>query len=85
MANKRIDIFATATEFAQFGKQAFGYIRAVKSDDMNARFPDQAELPEGLDLWGLFAADGEPLALADERSVIMENAGEMELMPLTRH
>ena len=85
MSKKRIDIFSTPTEFAEFGKRAFAYMRPVRSEDMNATFPQAEQLPADLDLWGLFAADGEPLALADEPALLMENAGELDLMPLTRH
>ena len=75
----------TATDFADFGKRSFGYVWRVRSDDMNARYPDKVELPEGLDLWGLFSADGQPLAVSDELGGVVQNAEELDLMPLARH
>jgi hypothetical protein len=85
MTNKRITFGSTPAEFASFGKQAFAYMRPVQSDEMNAKFPQNPQLPSGLDLWGLFGADGEPLALADERQALLDNADELDLMPLARH
>ncbi len=77
--------FGSATEFAVFGKRTFAYMRPVKSDDMNATFPNDVDLPTGLALWGLFDAAGEPIALADEPAALVENAAEMDLMTLARH
>lgn len=77
--------FGSATEFAVFGKRAFAYMRPVQSDDMNATFPNELELPSGLALWGLFDAEGAPIAVADERAALVENAAEMDLMTLARH
>lgn len=85
MSKRCINIFATPTDFAEFGKQAFAYMRPVRSDDMNTTFPQHNQLPPGLHLWGLFAANGEPLALADEPELLMQSAGELDLMPFTRH
>ena len=77
--------FATPVEFAQFDKRAFAYVKPVRSDDMRATFPEAANLPVGVDLWGLFAADGEPIALADEPGALVQNAGDLQLMTLALH
>ena len=44
------------TEFLQFGKNSFAYVRKVNSDDLMLQFPETAGLPLGLELWGLFGA-----------------------------
>ncbi len=85
MSSPTIKPFGSATEFAIFGKRTFAYMRPVQSDDMNATFPDEVALPSGLALWGLFDADGEPIAVADEQAALIENAEEMDLMTLARH
>ena len=81
----KIEAFGSQVEFAQFGKNAIAYVREVTSDDLNRRFPQGPALPEGVDLWGLFTADGQPLALADEPMALVQNADEMELQAVQRH
>lgn len=76
--------FGSATEFASFGNGALSYVRRVRSDDLNHRFPNAVDLPEGLDLWGLFAADGAPIAVSDEEAELIHNAHELHLVPLMR-
>ena len=85
MAKQVVSPFGSGIEFAKFGKQSFAYVRPVKSDDVKNAFPEGADLPNGVDLWALFAADGQPLALADERAMVMENAEELELVTLALH
>ncbi|MEL6505174.1 MAG: DUF1150 family protein [Pseudomonadota bacterium] len=80
MEKNTVRLFSSQMDFATFGKNAIAYVRPVNSDDMNARFPEKAELPEGLDLWGLFHADGTPLAVSDERASLFDNAEELDLM-----
>lgn len=85
MTKKIVSPFGSGIEFAAFGKQSFAYVRPVNSDDMKDTFKEAGDLPDGVDLWGLFAADGQPLALADERSMVVENAQELELITLALH
>jgi len=80
MAQNIVKLFGSPIEFESFGINALAYMRPVKSEDMNARFPDGPELPEGLDLWALFGADGQPIAVADEKSDLISNAEEMDLL-----
>ena len=81
----KIEPFGSQVEFAQFGKNAIAYVREVTSDDLNQRFPQGPALPEGVDLWGLFTADGQPIAVAEEPMALVQNADEMELMAVQRH
>ena len=37
--------FGSATEFASFGNGALSYVRRVRSDDLNHRFPNAVDLP----------------------------------------
>ena len=50
----------------------------------NSRFPQAVELPKGLELWGLFAADGAPIAVSDEEGVLLHDAQEMDLVTVLR-
>ncbi len=85
MVKKNKVLVGTPVEFASFGKSALAYVRRVQSDDMNERFPNAPALPEGLDLWGLFGADGEPLAVSDERSSLFSDAERRDLLTVHRH
>jgi len=77
--------FATPTEFATFGTGAIAYVRRVKSDEFNRSFPAAQDLPEGLDLWGLFGADGKPLSVSDDQYSVLEDAQNRELLTVHRH
>lgn len=81
----KIEPFGSQVEFAEFGKNVIAYVREVTSDDLNQRFPQGPVLPEGVDLWGLFTADGQPIAVAEEPMALVQNADEMELQAVQRH
>ena len=67
-------------QFAHLGEGAIGYIRQISSDEFMAAWPGMAEMPSGIDIWALFAADGMPILLTDEKSAAVEAAREKELM-----
>jgi hypothetical protein len=69
-------------DFASLGSGEVGYIRKMKSDDLTARFPALSQLAPGLDVWTLFAANGMPIVLSDQRSAVLEGASDNELIPV---
>ena len=73
------------TEFREFGKSSFAYLRKVKTDELLNQFPETEGLPVGLELWGLFDAGGMPLAVADDKNALAEDAIDRELMTVRRH
>ena len=85
MTKKATVHFGSNIEFANFGKSTLAYVRQVSRDEMD----DTAEYDAAFDptdtVWGLFAADGEPIALSDKRASLIENAGEMQLVPVGLH
>ncbi len=80
MTQNIVKLFKSPVEFETFGINTLAYVRHVRSEDMNAQFPESPELPEGLNLWALFGADGQPIAVADEKAELMSNAEEMDLL-----
>jgi len=84
VSDNPVKLFGSTTEFATFGNSALAYVRKVRTDDINSRFPKEDSLPEGLEMWGLFAADGNPIALSDERGELMLEADEMDLLTVQR-
>ena len=69
-------------EFATLGTGKVGYIRKMNSNMLNQLYPNLSEIAPGIDVWTLFAADGQPILLADERSTAMEAAGSNNIMPV---
>ncbi|TIO05264.1 MAG: DUF1150 family protein, partial [Mesorhizobium sp.] len=61
----RIDETLTMTsgEFAHLGEGSVAYLRKISSDDLRGRFPGLGEIAPGLELWALFAANGQPILL----------------------
>jgi hypothetical protein len=43
------------------------------------------ELESGLKLWALFAANGQPILLSDERDTVIAGAFQNDLMPVSIH
>ncbi len=74
------DTNVSPEQFAHLGEGAIGYIRKISSDDFMAAWPGMAEMPSGIDIWALFAADGMPILLTDEKSTAVAAAREKELM-----
>lgn len=70
-------------DFALMGAGEVAYIRQITSEEVNARFPLEEELEPGQDLWALFAADGTPIFLSDDRTRTFFRAAEDELSPVT--
>ena len=77
--------FNSRIEFANFGKNSIAYVRRVNTDELSEPFHETGELNEGEDIWALYSADGEPLAVADEQSLLFDNAEERELVAVQRH
>lgn len=85
MPTNPVKLFGAGVEFELFGRSTLAYVRRVQSDELNEQFPNGPELPQGIDLWGLFGADGRPISVADEQSVLMHEAQEMDLLAVQRH
>lgn len=80
MVENIVKKFGSAVEFEVFGKNALAYVRPVESEDMRQRFPLVDNVPDDIDLWGLFSADGRPLALADDPAALLEDAQDRNLL-----
>ena len=85
MAGKPILKFNTQVEFANFGRNTMAYLRRVKSDDLLRDYPETDDLVSGEILWALYGADGEPLAVADDKSDLFSNAEERDLVTVNLH
>lgn len=80
--NETHKIMFSQTELASLGTGEVGYIRKMKSDDLQRRFPALSQLAPGLDVWALFAANGVPIILSDRQSAVLEGASDNEITPV---
>ncbi|PSM16616.1 DUF1150 domain-containing protein [Nitratireductor sp. StC3] len=73
------------TQFAHLGEGAVAYLRKVSSDELRGRYPGLPDMAPGLELWALFAANGQPIMLTDERESALGAAIQNDLTPLSIH
>ncbi len=69
----------TELEFSRLGAGQVAYLRKVKTDDLATSFPALPPMAPGIELWALFAANGDPIVLSDERENVLVGAQEHEL------
>ncbi|MEM7777115.1 MAG: DUF1150 domain-containing protein [Pseudomonadota bacterium] len=77
--------FVSQEELALLGDGEVAYIREMTSTEAMAAFPNIDDLPEGLNLFALHGADGQPIALTDDRGVAIEHAISDDLEIATVH
>ena len=78
-------ITMTSGEFAHLGEGSVAYLRKVSSDELLGRFPNIGEIAPGLELWALFAANGQPILLSDARDRALAGAMENDLTTVAIH
>jgi hypothetical protein len=83
MTNEATRISPEALAVLGGGKLA--YVRAVRSEDVQAMFPQAPELQPGMELFSLHAADGTPIMLTDSREAAIANAWSQELEMVSVH
>lgn len=71
-------------ELAALGGGKIAYIKMLSSDDAKKFYPSVDDLPSGIQLYALHAADGSPLALTDSLQAAMGHAigDELEIASL---
>jgi hypothetical protein len=72
-------------DLARLGDGVLAYIRTMSSEEAKERFPSVNNLPGGLTLYALHAADGTPIALTDTRQAAMSHAMGDDLEIATLH
>ena len=66
-------------ELAALGDGHIAYVKEMTSDQAIEMFPSVDDLPRGLSLYALHAADGTPIALTDTLQAAIGHAIEDEL------
>lgn len=64
----------TDEEFADLGAGEWAYIKPLTSEQAQAAFPSVDDLPAGVALFALLAADGTPLVLTDDENTAISHA-----------
>jgi hypothetical protein len=62
------------SEMAKLGGGKVAYIKVMTHNEAKELFPAVENLPEGIDLFSLHAADGTPLILTDSRQAAIGHA-----------
>lgn len=72
-------------DLAKLGGGHVAYIKTLTSDEAQRMFPAVNELPSGINLYALHAADGTPIALTDTKQAALSHAMEGELSIASIH
>ena len=75
----------TNDELAHLGEGVVADLRQMDSDDLRGKFPEMPEIASGLKLWAVFAADGRPILLTDQRETALAGAMQNDLTPVAIH
>jgi hypothetical protein len=70
---------------ALLGGGRVAYVKAIRSEDVAALFPQAPQIAPGLQLFSLHAADGTPIMLTDSREAAVANAWSQELEAVSVH
>lgn len=64
----------SAVELASLGDGEVAYIKTLTSAEAHQMFPSIDDLPEGISLYAVHAADGTPIALTDSMQAALGHA-----------
>jgi hypothetical protein len=70
---------------ALLGGGKIAYVKAIRSEDVPAMFPQAPQLQPGMQLFTLHAADGTPMMLTDSREAAIASAWSQELETVSVH
>jgi hypothetical protein len=75
----------TARDLELLGGGEVAYIRTLTSEEATRFYPDVEDLPPGLELFALHAADGSPIALTDSFDAAVGHAIDGDLSIASVH
>ena len=75
----------TESDRAHLGEGTVAYLREMDGEELNGKFPGLPHIAPEAKLWALFAANGQPILLSDERERAIEGAFENDLTPVSIH
>lgn len=75
----------TPQQLAHLGEGAVAYMREMDAAELKVKFPGIPDMAPGTKLWALFAANGQPILLADGREAALAGAFQNDLQPVSLH
>ena len=75
----------TQAQLAHLGEGMVAYLREVDAAELKGKFPGMPDIAPGTKLWALFAANGRPIILTDERASALASAQEHDLQTVSLH
>jgi len=75
----------TPEALAHLGDGEIAYVKAIRSEDAHALFPQVPPIQPGIKLFALHAADGTPIMLTDSREAAIANAMSQQLQMVSVH
>ncbi|MGI9378040.1 MAG: DUF1150 family protein [Methyloligellaceae bacterium] len=83
--NFETQVTISKKELEGLGGGEVAYIRELLSEQAQQLYPTLEDMPEGIKVFVVHAADGTPIALADSRTAAVGNALENDLHPVSIH
>lgn len=80
---KKTSITLEPAELAALGEGRVAYVKAIRSDEVNALFPEAPAMAPGLNLFALLSASGTPILLTDSRDAALANAWAHDLQTVS--
>tara|TARA_R110000868_G_scaffold56546_10_gene175056 strand:+ start:8390 stop:8698 length:309 start_codon:yes stop_codon:yes gene_type:complete len=75
----------SAETFANIGVPNVVYIREVRADELESELASQIDVPADTVLYAVHAANGQRMAVLDDRATAFAGARQYELEPVSRH
>ncbi|MDN2566477.1 DUF1150 family protein [Aquibium sp. A9E412] len=85
MTENETRITVSPDELAHIGEGVVAYMREIEAEELMGKFPNLPRIEPGTKLWALFAANGQPIMLADARSSALAGAMENDLTTVSVH
>lgn len=85
MTDNEMKFHVTQQQLAHLGEGAVAYMREMDAAELKGKFPGVPDMAPGTKLWALFAANGQPILLADGREAALAGAFQNDLEPVSLH
>lgn len=85
MTENEHKITITQDQLAHIGEGIVAYMREMDAEELQGKFPGMPDLQPGTKLWALFAANGQPILLTDERDSALAGAFQNDLQTVSLH
>ena len=80
---KKTTLTLEPAELAALGEGQVAYVKPIRSDEVNALFPQAPAMAPGLNLFALLSASGTPILLTDSRDAALANAWAHDLQTVS--